>query len=407
MPQRFTIIVALYFVTCNFIACEVPISCNQENVQRCWSYIQDSVILQYVIPCLNSSQLTSFCKNFDYFDNCFSPVRENCFNYIQFRILAIYEGHRKAFSYLCRETTDEYLKHQSCFKDNNLQMNAAICNYSMTEYIKRVPNDSDVATATDKICQAGDLFLGCIDNNLKVLCGEAAATWMMDYNKKMLSPFFSSIPCKGWTNGASQTPSTDSSATITLAVCLSLICLIIIILIFILICHLKPQLFKSLPLINRISASKIFSTQESSHPPPYINDSQHSSQDRDAEPQPATCDQNSFSSGYFSTAERTPEGSAQYFREPSTSKKNTRIGSMEVISFQTSGISKTTNRTTRSRSAECTPELPRFLQHSMSMGPLQSNTVTPPLFEPPVANPFTSSALSIQKDDPVITDYYC
>lgn len=47
-----------------------------------------------------------FFRKFDYFDKCFSPVRENCFNYIQFSILAIYEGHRKAFSYLCRETTD-------------------------------------------------------------------------------------------------------------------------------------------------------------------------------------------------------------------------------------------------------------------------------------------------------------
>ena len=199
----------------------------------------------------------------------------------------------------------------------------------------------------------------------------------------------------------------NSSATITLAVCLSLICLIIIVLILILICHLKPQLFKSLPLINRISASKIFSKQESSHPPPYINDSQHSSQDQDSEPQPATCDQNSFSSGYFSTNERTPEGSAQYFQEPSTSKKNLRVGSMEVISFQTSGMSKMMNRTLRSHSAECTPELPRFFQHDFSTGPMQSNTVTPPLFEPPVANPFTSSALNIQKDDPIITDYYC
>ncbi|ESO13100.1 hypothetical protein HELRODRAFT_188104 [Helobdella robusta] len=422
--------------------------CSPENLLRCLAYFPlNSTLLTSAVPYATPDELDQFCGRFEYFVKCYNSIRSQCFDSIPLIKLVVYDGQRDSLQYLCVDGRNDYLSNQACFGDPGLQNECQTCKKSLVSQIEKAGQIEDRINRTNKYCQAGELYLGCVNNNLKIICSEKAANWIMEFNKRTLKPLFSAIMCPGWEFTTTKTETANSRLDIILGVCLTFFCLIILILMVVAIVYcLKTKSYVYLyffvwhfkqrdratnpppylptishdverrPTYSTDTAESCFKSDfdtSSTHSGSYFTDEKIDGDDKIADLQ-ATCKSRTSTpvNPQTSPVNSKPFSICRLFRNRhslSDSGFSGAISSLGGNSIDSSGGITVVNNTNGSRDHTLNSNNSK---ESNSSNPNTSCNSTPSvLFERPVVNPFTRlmSNPEIPTIDPcaVVDGYYC
>lgn len=417
ISRLISVFLVLIFVLTSSLVPEATagsITCNKESIKICYSKLGNSSYLLQPIPYATNAELTNFCKRFESFSICYTPVRSKCLNELPLMTVALLEGDYASHGFQCREGAEDYAKSKKCFSNSHLQKDSRQCTTTLNKQLASAFNESDSSIRIDKLCVAGNIYIGCINNYVDVFCKDdkTASKWIQTFNTKSLHPLFSAFVCPGFESTTTPNDDTDSPrVSIMIGVLVGLFCIVIIIALVLLLFFLvKNKYHRNITCLN--SLIERFRNK----PPPYLprnNDLPMTNTSKRG----ASTEQNSNDNALQINEDVNQDTNQSYVERYVNDISEHTFSSLSHLPYKSSMSSlfankspssshdspdKNTYKSTHSQSGfkgRCSEVSVRNMASEVSRDSAVSCTSTPSShFEPPTNNPF-SKVLSISNSD--------